>query len=139
MKLGAAMAATLAGLLFGAGLAISGMVNPAKVLGFLDIAGAWDPSLALVLAGAVGVNLIGYRLVLKRASPLFATRFSLPSARELDVPLLVGAALFGVGWGLVGYCPGPALAALAAGSLKVVGFVVAMIVGSLLVRMLTAR
>ena len=139
MKLGAAATAALAGLLFGAGLAVSGMVNPAKVLGFLDVAGAWDPSLALVLAGAVGVNLVGYRLVLKRASPLFAERFSLPGARALDVPLLAGAVLFGIGWGLVGYCPGPALAALAAGSLKVVGFVAAMIAGSLLVRWLTAR
>ena len=127
-------AAAVAGLLFGAGLAISGMVNPAKVLGFLDVAGAWDPSLALVLAGAVGVNLVGYRLAFRRPSPLFAERFVLPTARDLDVPLLAGAVLFGVGWGLVGYCPGPALAALSSGSPKVLVFVLAMVGGSLLGR-----
>lgn len=132
-------AAALAGLLFGAGLAVSGMVNPAKVLGFLDVAGRWDPSLALVLAAAVGVNLAGYRLVLRRSGPLLGGRFMLPSARDLDTPLIAGAALFGVGWGLVGYCPGPALAALSSGSAKVAVFVLAMIAGSLLARWWSTR
>ena len=131
--------AALAGLLFGAGLALSGMVDPAKVLGFLDVAGSWDPTLALVLAGAVGVNLVGYRLAFRRGAPWLTERFVLPTATRVDGPLLAGAALFGIGWGLVGYCPGPALAALSTGSPRVVVFVLAMIAGSLVGRWWSAR
>lgn len=124
----------IAGLLFGSGLAISGMINPAKVLGFLDIAGNWDPALAFVMVGAVSVAAIGYRLVLRRDRPLFERAFAVPTRRDVDAPLLVGAAVFGLGWGLAGYCPGPALASLGFGNPETFAFVVAMIAG-----MLTAR
>ncbi len=107
------LAAGVAGLLFGLGLAVSRMTDPAKVLGFLDVAGPWDPSLAFVLAGATGVAAIGFPLVLRgRAAPLCDDRFHLPTARRVDRRLLAGAALFGVSWGLDGLCPGPALADL---------------------------
>lgn len=103
------------GLLFGLGLAIAQMTNPAKVLNFLDITGQWDPSLAFVMGGALVVTAIGYRLVLKRRAPLLAEAFQLPQARAIDFKLLGGATLFGIGWGLVGLCPGPVLAVLATG------------------------
>lgn len=128
-----ALAATLAGVLFGLGLAVSQMVDPGKVLAFLDVAavadGAWDPSLLLVLCAAVGTNLVGYRLVLGRPSPLFAARFSLPTRKDVDRRLVAGSALFGVGWGLAGYCPGPAVAALSQGSLDALWFTIAMLLG----------
>ena len=125
-----AIAALAAGLLFGAGLTFSRMVDPAKVLSFLDIAGNWDPSLALVLAGATGTAATGFRLVLgRRATPLFAETFSLPSACNIDPRLIIGAAIFGVGWGLVGLCPGPALADLGLAFRPVAIFVVAMLAG----------
>ena len=133
------LVAAASGLLFGAGLTLSGMVDPLKVLGFLDVAGRWDPTLVLVLAGAVGVNVVGYRLVLRRRAPWLAERFVLPTATKVDRPLVAGAVLFGVGWGLVGYCPGPALAALPSGAPKVALFVAAMVAGSLLARFLTTR
>lgn len=123
------IAALVAGSLFGLGLTFSRMVDPAKVLGFLDIAGNWDPSLALVLAGATGTASIGFRLVLGRSRPLFADRFNLPTARRIDARLIVGAAIFGVGWGLVGLCPGPALAGLGLAFRPVAIFVVAMLAG----------
>jgi uncharacterized membrane protein YedE/YeeE len=123
------LVALLAGALFGLGLAISQMVNPEKVLAFLDLAGAWDPSLALVLGGAVGVNFVGYRLVARRAHPLFAGSFHLPTRRDIDRPLVLGAMLFGAGWGLAGYCPGPALSALTLGTTEPLVFVVAMLLG----------
>lgn len=107
----AILSAGLSGLVFGLGLAISGMINPAKVLNFLDLAGTWDPSLALVMVSAVIVTFAGYRLVLGRATPLFEGRFQLPAAADLDARLLGGAAIFGIGWGLAGFCPGPALTA----------------------------
>lgn len=100
----------IAGLLFGGGLTVSQMVNPEKVISFLDITGDWDPSLAFVMGGALIVTLVGYRLVLKRNTPLFDETFRLPTRKDIDAPLLMGAALFGVGWGLAGLCPGPALA-----------------------------
>lgn len=100
------------GILFGAGLAIAGMLNPAKVAGFLDIFGLWDPSLAFVMGGGVALNLIGHRLVIGRGHPLFAPNFSLPTRSGLDVPLLLGAAIFGIGWGVAGLCPGPAVASV---------------------------
>jgi hypothetical protein len=110
-------AALCAGLLFGAGLAVSGMVSPAKILSFLDIAaiagGRWDGTLLLVMAGALAVTFVGYRWVLKRPSPILGGAFRIPTASKVDRKLLTGAALFGLGWGLVGYCPGPAIASLA--------------------------
>lgn len=122
--------AVAAGLLFGAGLTVSQMVNPAKVIGFLDVAGNWDPSLAFVLAGAVGTVALGFLFVRRRLSaPLFAAAFDPPSARGIDRNLVFGAVLFGIGWGLVGLCPGPALAALAIAPTKVALFVAAMLVG----------
>lgn len=124
------LAALGAGLLFGLGLTVSRMVDPAKVLGFLDVAGNWDPSLALVLAGATGTTFLGFRLVLgRRDRPLFAREFSLPTARGIDARLVGGAAIFGVGWGLVGLCPGPALAALGLDFPPVALFVAAMLAG----------
>ena len=125
-------AAFAAGLLFGLGLCVSGMVNPAKVLGFLDVAGAWDPSLALVMGGALLVALPGFQLLLRRARPLAAERFQLPAAVRIDKRLLTGAALFGLGWGLAGLCPGPALAAVVAAGWQPGLFVAAMIAGLLL-------
>lgn len=122
--------ALISGLTFGLGLIISGMVSPAKVLAFLDIAGsAWDPSLALVLLSAVGVSALGVAIAGRRKTPLLAKTFSGPLRQTVDRKLLLGAALFGVGWGLVGYCPGPALAAVALGAPMAAAFVAAMLVG----------
>jgi hypothetical protein len=129
-----ALAALVAGLLFGLGLTVSQMANPAKVLGFLDLAGDWDPSLAFVLAGAVATAAVGFRLVQRAGRPLLAPAFRLPTATRIDRPLLLGAALFGLGWGLVGFCPGPALAALGLDGLPVPVFVLAMLAGMLLHR-----
>jgi uncharacterized membrane protein YedE/YeeE len=127
----------LIGLLFGLGIMASGMGNPAKVLNFFDIAGTWDPSLALVMAGALAVTFVGYRLVLPRpdaprSGPLFDQRFHLPTSRVIDLQLLGGAALFGVGWGIAGFCPGGALPALGTGAVEVVVFCAAMAVGLLI-------
>lgn len=123
------LASLASGLLFGLGLAVSQMMNPAKVLGFLDVAGAWDPSLALVMIGAVAVTLPAFRLVLKQPAPRLAAKFLVPGSAEIDAKLVGGAAIFGVGWGLVGFCPGPALAALSVGDSRVLIFVVAMLAG----------
>lgn len=120
----------IAGTLFGLGLAVSQMVNPAKVIGFLDIAGAWDPTLAFVMGGALAVAVPAFRLTLKRPHPFFATRFSLPTRRDLEPRLVGGAALFGVGWGLAGFCPGPAITALVTGLAPVFVFVAAMLLGA---------
>jgi uncharacterized membrane protein YedE/YeeE len=119
----------LAGALFGAGLTISQMVNPRKVTDFLDFFGRWDPSLALVMGGALVVTAISFRIILQRPHPLLDAEFHLPTARDLDRRLIGGAALFGVGWGLAGFCPGPAVASLAYGLPASVVFVVAMIAG----------
>ena len=102
--------AMLAGVIFGAGLAISDMVNPARVLNFLDVAGSWDPTLIFVMAGGLVVSIIGYQLIFRRSSPLIGDKFNLPAHQQIDLPLIGGAAVFGVGWGLAGICPGPALA-----------------------------
>lgn len=124
------------GLLFGAGLAISGMHDPAKVLGFLDIAaiasGAWDPSLAFVMAGGLAVTLPAFWLARRRTAPVAAPAFQAPAATTIDQRLMLGALVFGVGWGLVGYCPGPALAALAFGATGTILFVLAMMAGMIL-------
>ena len=123
------LAALLSGLIFGAGLALAGMTNPAKVLAFLDVAGAWDPTLALVMGSALAVNAAAYAFTRKRAKPLFTDSFALPTRADLDARLLGGAALFGIGWALVGLCPGPALASLLRGESEVFGFVAAMAAG----------
>jgi uncharacterized protein len=129
------LSAFASGLLFGLGLVISQMVNPAKVLGFLDIFGHWDPSLALVMAGAVAVSALGYRIAKRRGVPVLAPRLEIPTRRDLDPRLIGGAALFGIGWGLVGLCPGPALTALTFGPWQVFTFVAAMIAGMALFRL----
>ena len=131
--------ALLAGLLFGAGLALSGMIDPRRVLGFLDVAGAWDPTLAFVLAGAVGVSALGYRAARRMGHPLYATRFDLPTRTDVDARLVGGAALFGVGWGLSGFCPGPALSTLPLLLPKSALFVAAMLAGMALHRALPAK
>lgn len=119
----------LAGLVFGFGLIVSGMANPAKVLGFLDLAGAWDPSLALVMAGAIAVGVIAFFLARKRVVSLLGAPMSLPASRDIDRRLVGGSLLFGIGWGIGGFCPGPGLVALGMGEVKALVFVVAMLAG----------
>ena len=120
----------ICGFLFGLGLAISEMVNPAKVLGFLDVTGNWDPSLIFVMAAGLAVTMLTFRLILKQPRPLFESQFHLPSqSKTIDRQLITGAAIFGIGWGLVGYCPGPAIASLAYGQTETVIFLVAMMAG----------
>lgn len=123
------VAAGAAGALFGAGLALAGMTDPRRILGFLDIAGDFDPTLAWVLASALLVSAVGQRWVLRRPRPSCATGFQLPAARGVDVRLVLGAALFGMGWGWAGYCPGPAIAGLAVGSREALWLVPAMLAG----------
>lgn len=121
--------ALLAGLVFGLGLSLGGMTQPAVVLGFLDLFGAWDPRLMLVMGGAVLTTAIGYRLVFRRDRPLFESDFQLPTARRFDARLIVGSALFGTGWGIAGYCPGPALASLGGGAPSLLVLVATMVAG----------
>lgn len=121
--------ALLAGLIFGMGLIVSGMANPAKVLGFLDLAGKWDPSLVLVMAGAIAVGSIGFAMARKRKHSLFGTPILLPATTRIDRRLLAGSAVFGAGWGLAGFCPGPALVSAGGGEAKAMLFVIAMLVG----------
>ena len=125
------LTAFLSGILFGVGLTISNMTNPNKVLNFLDISGTWDPTLLVVMAAAVTVTLIGYQFVLKQKKPLFDDQFHLPTKKIIDKQLIIGSALFGVGWGTAGYCPGPAISALATFNMDPVYFLIGMIVGSL--------
>lgn len=129
-------AALLAGILFGIGLTVSQMINPEKVLSFLDFFGAWDPSLALVMLGAVGVSAVVFRLALKQPRPVLATAFQVPSRSDVDSRLIAGGVIFGLGWGLVGWCPGPAIASLALAQVESFIFVAAMIAGMLLYRLL---
>ncbi|KAB7628147.1 DUF6691 family protein [Alkalilimnicola sp. S0819] len=117
------------GALFGLGLVISGMVNPAKVIGFLDVAGQWDPTLALVMGGALAVTIPGFRLMKRLGRPWCAQRFVLPTRQDLDGRLIGGAAIFGIGWGLAGICPGPGILALLSGLTPVHGFIGAMLLG----------
>lgn len=119
----------LAGLTFGLGLVVSGLANPAKVLNFLDLAGAWDPSLAFTMGAAVLTTALGFWFVMKRERPMFAEAFHLPTATDIDNKLIGGAALFGIGWGLIGYCPGPAITALTLGGMPTLTFVAAMLAG----------
>ncbi|WP_423187122.1 DUF6691 family protein [Alishewanella sp. d11] len=121
--------AFLAGLLMSLGMAISQMIDPQKVLSFLNVTGNWDPSLIFVMVGALAVYSIGFYLVLKRPAPLFDKAFYLPTQQQLDKPLLIGAAVFGIGWGMVGYCPGPALSAVSSFSSGTLGFIAAMVIG----------
>lgn len=123
------LAALGSGLLFGAGLVLSGMTRPEKVVGFLDLGGAWDPSLAFVMAGAIAVHALAYRWVRGRRAPLFGARFGVPTRRDIDFKLLLGAGLFGAGWGIGGYCPGPGIVSLVAGGAGPVVFVLAMLLG----------
>lgn len=126
------------GVLFAIGLGVSGMTKPAKVAGFLDLFGAWDASLALVMAGAVAVYFVLYRAIIKRTAPLFDTRFQLPTRKDLDARLVVGSGIFGIGWALGGYCPGPGLVSAASGALPAVAFVLSMMVG-MKIQHLTSR
>ena len=129
----------LAGLVFGVGLIVSGMADPAKVLGFLDIAGAWDPSLALVMIGAIAVGVVAFAFARRRDTSLLGAPMNLPTARQIDRRLVGGGILFGVGWGVAGFCPGPALVALGAGHAKAVVFVAAMLAGMAVFELLERR
>lgn len=121
--------ALLAGLLFALGLALSGMTQPSKVIGFLDVSGHWDPSLAFVMLGAISVHFVALRVAKKRAAPLLAPTFELPARDHIDGKLVAGAALFGLGWGLSGYCPGPALVSVACGALPPITLCASMLAG----------
>ena len=121
--------AGLIGMIFGAGIALAGMINPAKIFNFFDIAGTWDPSLAFVMGGALIVTGIGYRLVWRRKAPIFDATFHVPTRKDLDPALIGGSALFGVGWGIAGFCPGGAIPALGLGEPQAFVFVAAMLAG----------
>lgn len=127
------------GALFGAGLAVGGMTDPDRVRGFLDLFGAWDPTLAFVMGGAVIVMVIAWRIQARLAQPLFAERFALPERNDLDGRLIAGSALFGIGWGIAGLCPGPAVASLALAPLQALPFLAAMLAGMAVHRILPAR
>lgn len=132
-------AALVSGALFGAGLVVSGMADPAKVIGFLDVGGAWDPSLALVMGAALAVHAVVARAVTTRGRPLFAERFALPTRRDIDLRLVLGAAIFGVGWGLGGFCPGPGLVAGTTAGTDALAFVGAMALASYVTARLDRR
>ncbi|WP_299411976.1 DUF6691 family protein [uncultured Sulfitobacter sp.] len=121
--------ALVTGLVFGTGIAISGMMDPAKVLNFFDLAGTWDPSLAFVMGGALVITFFGYRLAWKRNAPLFGGRFQVPTGTDIDMKLVGGSALFGIGWGIAGFCPGAAIPALGTGRWEVALFLVAVVAG----------
>ena len=134
------LSALLIGIVFGTGIALSGMANPAKVLNFFDIAGTWDPSLIFVMGGALVTTALGYQIVFRnRAKPLFETNFSLPSSKVIDRKLVTGSALFGIGWGIAGFCPGGAIPALGLGYKEAFLFVLAMTVGILIARQFNNR
>lgn len=127
------------GTLFGIGLTVSQMINPAKVIGFLDFFGNWDPTLAVVMGAALAFSAPGYFLAHKRGAPILAARFEIPTRKDIDARLVGGAAIFGIGWGLAGFCPGPALSALATGLWPVAVFVAAMVAGMWLHRLVPSR
>ena len=129
----------LVGLLFGLGLILSGMTDPSKVIGFLDIFGLWDPSLALVMGGAIAVGFFAFALAKKRTVNFLGGALRLPTSSQIDKPLVIGAVLFGAGWGVAGFCPGPALVSLASGQIKAAAFVVFMLAGMQLFEMLGRR
>ena len=122
-------ASLLAGLVFGLGLIVSGMADPAKVLSFLDLVGAWDPSLAFVMAGAIAVGVLAFAIARKRTVSFLGAAMKLPTSRDIDRRLVIGSVVFGVGWGIAGFCPGPGLVALGMGEVKALVFVVAMLLG----------
>ncbi|WP_341861256.1 DUF6691 family protein [Gymnodinialimonas sp. 57CJ19] len=122
------------GIIFGVGISISGMANPAKVLNFFDVAGTWDPSLIFVMGGALVTTFIGYKLVFGRSAPLFGSAFLLPERRDIDLPLVGGSAVFGIGWGIAGFCPGGALPALGTGQWEVFAFTGALGLGIIVAR-----
>lgn len=126
------IASLFAGLIFGLGLIVSGMANPEKVLGFLDIAGAWDPSLAFVMGGAVIVGLVSFTIARKRTLSFLGFNMKLPTNTHIDKRLIIGSMMFGLGWGIAGFCPGPALVAFGAGEIKGVVFVASMVAGMIL-------
>ena len=129
----------ITGLIFGIGLIMSGMTNPAKVQNFLDFFGNWDPSLALVMGGAIFITMPGFWLVQKRQSPFFEKLFYFPTKVDLDFRLLVGAAIFGIGWGLGGFCPGPVVVSISNGSTGTILFVITMLIGMVLAKLLILR
>jgi uncharacterized protein len=129
----------LIGVIFGTGIAVAGMANPAKVLNFFDITGTWDPSLAFVMGGALAVTFVGYRLVLPKGEPLFDSKFTLPTSRVIDARLIGGAAIFGIGWGITGFCPGGALPALGTLLPEVWTFIAAMALGMVATSFVTEK
>jgi uncharacterized membrane protein YedE/YeeE len=129
----------LVGLMFGLGLMLSGMTDPGKVIGFLDVTGYWDPSLALVMGGAIGVGVFAFALAKKRSRSLLGQTFDWPASEQIDRRVVLGSVVFGVGWGLAGFCPGPALVSLAAGQEKALYFVGAMIFGMILYELIQRR
>ncbi len=133
------IATFLSGVMFAVGLGIANMTNPNKVIAFLDVSGSWDPSLALVMAGAVSVYFVMYQLILRRSAPVLAPGFALPTRHDIDRPLAVGAVLFGAGWGLSGFCPGPAITAAVTGDGSVLIFVLAMATGMYVFEVLGVR
>lgn len=133
------IAVYLVGVIFGVGIAISGMANPAKVLNFFDIAGTWDPSLIFVMGGALVTTFIGYKLVFGRSAPVFESEFNVPNSRIIDRKLVGGSAVFGIGWGIAGFCPGGALPALGTGRWEVFAFVAALLAGVFIAKTLQRR
>jgi uncharacterized membrane protein YedE/YeeE len=129
----------IAGLIFGLGLCVSGLADPSIVQGFLDLAGDWNPTLLFVMGAGLTVTLMGYRLAFRQGHPLWSSRFNLPTATAIDTSLISGAVIFGIGWGLAGYCPGPAVVSLASGRTEVFVFVTAMVIGMIAVRWMRAR
>lgn len=129
--------ALISGLLFGLGLSISQMVDRQRVIGFLDFAGKWDVTLAFVLGGAVGITLITFRFILKLKKPIFDSQFYLPTRKDIDTPLILGAIIFGIGWGISGYCPGPAVTSLIQLSLNPIIFLIMFVIGSLIANKIT--
>ena len=139
MKTQQLFVALISGLLFGLGLGFSQMIDPEKVIGFLDLTGNCDPTLAFVMGGAVLVTLVSFRFILKRPTPVLNGKFYVPTRKDIDKPLLIGSALFGIGWGIGGYCPGPAITALMLGTLNPLLFIASMVAGSLVYRWLSSR
>lgn len=133
------LAALLVGFIFALGLGISGMTQPQKVVGFLDVFGVWDPSLIFVMAGAIAVHIVTYKLIRKRSSPLLSAQWHVPTKKEITPALIVGSLLFGVGWGLAGFCPGPAVTSLASFELKPFVFVLSMLVGMYIFRLVDKK
>ena len=133
------LAALLVGFIFALGLGISGMTQPQKVVGFLDVFGAWDPSLIFVMAGAIAVHFVTYKLIRKKSSPLLSAQWHVPTKKEITPALIMGSLLFGAGWGLAGFCPGPAMTSLASFELKPFVFVLSMLVGMFIFRLLDKK